>query len=170
MSHQLSIIFNKGPTNRRVSETEYLSVKEFDSKLITAVSTQFDTTGVKITVTPATGKTYYLHKAKVIFSNGGDSATDEYGILCVVKFDGVIVDYFGCYAFQTIGAEGMGWGGMNGVETIVKGKKMVGNGTKKVEVEVIEIHGTNPVSARETQGYVILEGFEEDDATSPQLT
>lgn len=151
---------------KRVSDIEYLSVKEFDSKLFTETSSEFTTTGVKITRTVANGKNFYLAKAKVVLVGGGGSAyTGEILIHCQVKFDGTVVDNFSIAGFQEEGAgEGPGWG-MSGVmaETTVIGKSLVGNGTKKVEVEVIAITGTN------VSGHVTLIGFEETAADSPAL-
>jgi len=151
---------------RRVSDVEYLSVKEFNSKLFTETSSEFTTTGVKITRTPASGKTFYLAKAKVVLVGGGISTyTGEILIHCQVKMNSVVIDNFSICGFQEEGAgEGPGWG-MSGVmaETTVIGKSLDGDAAKKVEVEVIAITGTN------VSGHVTLIGFEEDTADSPAL-
>lgn len=147
-----------------MSDTLFLSVKEFANKLFTETSSEFTTTGVKITRTPASGKTYYLHKAKVVLVGGGDASySGEILVHCQVKFDGTVIDNFSIAGFQEEGAgEGPGWG-MSGVmpETTIIGKSFDGNASKKVEVECIAITGTN-VSA-----HVTLIGWEETTGESP---
>jgi len=149
-----------------VGDLEFLSVKEKEGKLKTATSIEFTTTGVKITVTPANLKTFYLHKAKVVLAGGGSSTfTGEIAIQCQVKFDGVIIDNFAVQGFMEEGAgEGPGWMG-SGImpETTVMGKSMDGNGTKKVEVEVIVITGDN------VSGFVTLSGYEETTGDDPRI-
>ena len=157
-----SILSKRGVST--LSDSLFLAVKEFAGKLFTETSSEFTTTGVKITRTPASGKTYYLHKAKVILVGGGDVAySGEILVHCQVKFDGAVIDNFSISGFQEEGAgEGPGWG-MSGVmpETTVVGKSLTGDAAKKVEVECIAITGTN-VSA-----HVTLIGWEETTGQSP---
>ena len=78
-----------------LSDSLFLAVKEFVSKLFTETSSEFTMTGVKITMTPASGNTYYLYKAKVILVGGGDvQYTCEILVHCQVKFDGAVIDNF----------------------------------------------------------------------------
>ena len=135
-----------------LSDILFLAKKEFDSKLFTETSSEFSTTGVKITRTPANLKTYYLHKAKVVLIGDGDvTYSGEILVHCQVKFDGTVVDNFSIAGFmEETAGEGSGWE-MSGVmpETTVIGKSFDGNGVKKAEVECISITGTN-VSAHVT--------------------
>ncbi len=160
-----AILFNKIVSGAStLSDIMFLAKKEFDNKLFTETSSEFTTTGVKITRTPASGKTYYLAKAKVVLVGGGDTTySGEILVHCQVKFDGTVIDNFSIAGFMEEGAgEGPGWG-MSGVmpETTVIGKSFDGDAAKKVEVECIAITGTN-VSA-----HVTLVGWEENTGTSP---
>jgi len=149
-----------------LSDLMFLAVKEFGNKLKTSTSSEFTTTGVKLTVTPATGKTYYLHKAKVVLAGGGASTyTGEITIQCVVKMDGVVIDNFAVMGFMEEGAgEGPGWMG-SGImpETTVMGKSLDGNASKTVVVEVLVITGDN------VSGFVTLSGWEEATGATPRL-
>lgn len=152
---------------KRVSDLEFLSVKQKDGKIFTETSTEFTTTGVKITRTVPNGKTFYLHKAKVVLVGGGDAAfTGEILIHCQVKFDGTVIDNFAIAGFMEEGAgEGPGWG-MSGVmpETTVMGKSLDGAvAAKNVTVEVIAISGTN------VSGHVTLSGYEETTGDDPRI-
>ena len=139
---------------------------EFGGKLKTQTSTEFSTTGVKLTETPASGKTYYLHKARVILSTYADqSFSGEIIIRCQLKMNGVIKDNFAIKAFVEQGAgEGPGFAVSGShAETIVMGISLDGDGAKTVVVEVVEINGTG------VEGFVTLSGFEENTADSPAL-
>ncbi len=152
---------------KEMGDIEFLSIKEFTSKLLTETSSAFTTTGVKITRTPATGKTYYLSKAKIILVGGGAGTyTGEILVHCQIKMAGVVIDNFSVSGFQEEGAgEGPGWG-MSGVmaETTVIGKSLIGNSSSAVVVECIAITGDN-VSA-----HVTLTGWEENTGETPQIT
>jgi len=144
--------------------TGFLAKKEFDGKLFTETSTEFTTTGVKISRIVPSGESFYLQKAKVVLVGGGGAAyTGEILIHCQVKYDGTVIDNFAISGFMEEGAgEGPGWG-MSGVmpETTVIGKKFDGDGVKVVTIEVIAITGTA------VSGHVTLIGWEETTADSP---
>lgn len=147
-----------------MSDILYLSTKKKLNKLFSENSSEFTTTGTKITRVVPNNKTFYLAKAKVVLAGGGDlDYSGEILVLCQVKFDGTVIDTFGISGFMEEAAgEGPGWMG-SGVmaEATAIGESMDGNGTKQVTVECIAITGDN-VSA-----YVTLVGTEEDTADSP---
>jgi len=50
---------------RILSDLEYLAIKEFDGKLTGSLSSEFTTNATQITVTPATGKTFYHLRSRL---------------------------------------------------------------------------------------------------------
>jgi len=61
---------------KRLSDIEYMSIKEFDGKVVTNEGFK-STTGDLATLTAASGKDMYLASAKVIFYLNTDAAIDQ---------------------------------------------------------------------------------------------
>lgn len=140
--------------------------KEFKGELITVISVNFTTTGVKITRTPATGKTFYLIKASIIpITNTVVTRNGAAGIsntICTVdiKFDGAVIDAMGHDAEGSITSGAASAVAAWNHESQVVGKSMDGNASKKVEIEAITVAGTYRVR---------LIGFEVDTGVDPLL-
>lgn len=148
-----------------LSDILVLAVKEFGNKLISLNSTSDETTtGVKLTRTIPSGKTFYLGRAKIVPADTPVSATStDWRATAVIKFDGTIVDNIG-YAGQTEQGAGEGPGmGIAGasLESNQMGISLDGDGVKKVEVDLTNLVGTNHAVR------LSLIGWEEDTGTSP---
>ena len=61
--HPWVFYFRSG--KKRVSESEYLAKKEFDGKLSKSLSAEFSGNAAQITITPASGKTFYHARSKL---------------------------------------------------------------------------------------------------------
>ncbi len=156
---------------RRLSDIEYLAIKEFDSKLFTEISSEFTTNAVQITRTIANGKDFYLAKASlypvvntvVAAINGGAGTTAVNRRADVeIKYDGTVIDVL--THDQETGqddANHQGAAGASGkYETTMAGKKLVGDGVKKLELTSTNTSGTFRCS---------VVGFEETSGASPAV-
>ncbi len=155
---------------RKVSDIEFLSIKEFDNKLITEFAS-FNTTGVKITHTVPNGKTFYLSKCAFMATDAGNvdlqilsNTVQVRSCFITIKYDGTIIDRLH-YNFASQGVNASDPGGMATSNdkwgSSIIGKSLQGTGAGvNVEIEVTAISGNYAV---------ILEGFEEDTGTSPAI-
>ena len=149
-----------------LSDILVLAVKEFGNKLISLNSTSDETTtGVKLTRTIPSGKTFYLGRAKIVPADTpvNESSSTDWRATAVIKFDGTIVDNIG-YAGQTEETAGEGPGmGIAGasLESNQMGISLDGDGVKKVEVDLTNLVGTNHAVR------LSLVGWEEDTGISP---
>ena len=151
---------------RKLSDIEYLSIKEFDSKLFTEISATFTTTGVKITRTIASGKSFYIAKASIIPIVNTVASTSGLSVVnrrCTVdvKYDGTVIDTLG-YDFEYDGANSnrAAMGNAFNLESQIIGKKLDGDAVKKVELDATSVSGTYKVR---------LIGFEETTADTPAV-
>jgi hypothetical protein len=153
-------------TRKRLSDTEFLAIKEFDSKLIT-VTGAIDAVNDTIEYVPATGKTFYLHEAHIVPTAHSTSNAIEADF----KVDGTVIDTVNYIIAQathtenkgTANAGGAGWGyglGFNAGKFVVKGVSLEGNSTKKIEIENVLDGGS---------GIATLVGWIETTGDSPQV-
>lgn len=133
-----------GVVKEKLSDIEYMSKKQFDGKLLQADGNR-TTSGVIASITPATGKTFYVA--------GGSCSTRMSGTQqgrCQLRNDTVVIEEWEgsasaiptWFAFQT------------------KGVSLVGNGVKTFDMNHSSIIGSPSISA-------MLYGFIENDADSP---
>jgi len=90
-------------SGRRLSDIEYLAIKDFDGKLVENTDTNRSTTGDGATLTASSGKDMYLAYAKVVCKNAGNidnSAT------VVLKVNTVIKDTFDWFSHVATNASG----------------------------------------------------------------
>ena len=131
---------------------DFLIKKEQDGDLIKELSAEFTSTGVKITHTPATGKTFHLYKAWLVPSSininditiGVATNINRYCFVSV-EYDGTEIDeIYSNNESDSVGGSGMGGAAATSqkLETSSILDTMVGDGAKAVEVEVKTIDGT----------------------------
>ncbi len=166
--HPWVFYFRSG--KKRLSDIEFLAINEFDNKLIHDLSAEFTTTGVKFTRTPASGKTFYLAKAKLILKDGVTLRTSlgSNHVQCraEIKYNGTVIDtiMFDSQASLIAGGrdqETTTLGGDHQAVTNAIGKSMDGNAIKLVEINVAAIAGGT--------FRVLMMGWEEDTGTSPAV-
>jgi len=146
-----------------MSDTEFLSVKEFGGKLIT-VTGAINAINDTIEYVPANGKTFYLHEAHIVPTTHGTNNAVEADF----KVNGTVIDTVNYKLAQVTTTEGgaspdwsNGWGqGLYAGKFVVKGVSLEGDGAKKIEIENVLDNG----SANAT-----LVGFIEDTGDSPQV-
>ena len=76
---------------KRLSDIEYLSIKEFDSKLVQADGTA-TATGDLASLTASSGKDMYLAKARINVGYTGATGLNEVGANIVLKVNGTVVE------------------------------------------------------------------------------
>ena len=136
-----------------MDDIEYLSIKDFNSKLRSNDSVR-TTTGVLATLTANTGKDMYL--ASAIISCGSTSAGTPSGLYTVqLRVNSVVVETG--YVYIT-GVSDNGW---NKYEFAFKGKVTTG--------QVIDLNVSRAVSVTTTEVSGSIQCFEEDTGTTPQI-
>lgn len=159
---------------RKLSESEFLTIKQFDGKLIKEISAEFTGNGVQITRTPASGKTFYFLKARlypvvnsiVTGSAGNTPVTSNRRADVEIKLDGTVIDVLTHDMETTFGsaesaaARAEGNAGQAGQYESLIVDSMDGNAIKKIELTSTNVVGTYRVS---------LIGIEENTGTSPQI-
>lgn len=141
----------------KLSDIEYLSIKEFDSKLVQNDGTR-TTTGDLATLTASGGKDMYLAKAKINAVHTGDLNASR-TVTVVLKLNGVIVET-DTMEFITGSSRSHSSQG-DSYEFISIGQKVVATQIIKLEVTVID---TTSISVKGT-----LVCFEEDTGASPAV-
>lgn len=115
---------------------EFLREKELEGNLVTLTAVKSSTTGVKITYTVPSGKTFFLLKASFCIVDQ-PGATLLGALEVVLKMNAVIIDTMGNGGgSNTVSASGSA-ANIFKTETSIIGKSLVGDGTKTVVVEVI---------------------------------
>jgi len=135
---------------KRLSDIEFLAIKEFDGKLKTNTNIKDDgTTGDLATLTAAAGKDMYLAKAKVIGRIDALNTVAPKVIEVVLKANAVIKDR--CYFNATAGSSGGGGASKGGngelqYEFQVQGIKVAATQIIKLEViasdAIVDLTGT----------------------------
>ena len=92
MSYLLSILFNKLHGKKRLSDIEYLAIKEFGSKLRQNDGEQDGSSGDLATLTANTGKDMYIANAHANASMNTGASNPSGTITVVLKINAVIVD------------------------------------------------------------------------------
>jgi len=149
----------------RLSDFEFLSIKEYGGKLIHELSAEFTGNADQVTYTVPSGKTFYHLKSKlypvtdVFVLTGGDRRTDA-----ELTFDGTVKDII-TYSHSAIrdtstnrsyaSTDNIGQFETNIVES------MAGDGVKQIKLTSTNTTGTYRVS---------LMGIIETTGTSPKIT
>lgn len=141
------------------SEVEFLAKKERDGNLVWSISSEFTTNADQITITPASGKTFYLVQAKLypvtdsIVTSSGAVSTENRRVDVELTFDGTIKDVLTHDMETTYGVTGVagtfaqGNAAVTGqYNTLAKGISMTGNGVKTVKLTSTNTSGTYRVS------------------------
>ena len=141
-------------SGKRLSDIEYLSIKEFDSKLTTKENS-LSATGDLVTTTASSGKDMYIAKAKIIFRGENSSVA---GISSVeLKVNGVIKETASTFLFISAGEAT----DTNMVyEFVTTGLKVAA--TQIIKLEVITIEANTTIDG-------VLTTFEETTGESPAV-
>lgn len=162
----------------RLSDFEFLSIKEFGGKLIHEISAEFSTNADQISYTVPNGKTFYHLKSKLYpvtdtIATGSGGASSSYPKTLnrradvELTFDGTIKDVLthdmetthGSNASNANVAEGnSGQAGQYETNLV---ESMAGNGTKQIKLTSTNTSGTYRVT---------LMGIIETTGTSPKIT
>ncbi len=152
----------------RLSDFEFLSIKEFGGKLIHELSAEFTTDADQVTYTVPSGKTFYHLKSKLypvtdVFKtsapNGGTRRTDV-----ELTFDGTVKDvltYYQRTAHSTGGNGGAGSATSIGEFETNLVESMAGDGVKEIKLTSTGTAGSYRVS---------LMGIIETTGSSPKIT
>lgn len=141
---------------RRLSDIEYLSIKEFEGKLVTNTGQKADgTTGDLATLTASSGKDMYLAKAQA--SIRFDATTALILGEIVLKVNGVIKDRWE-------------WGGVLNTETglVEDSHNFTIVGLKVTTGQIIKLEVISSDADVDING--TIECFEETTGTSPKIT
>ena len=143
-------LFERG---RRVSDIEFMSVKQFEGKLKKAEGSATGT-GTIVSITPATGKTFYLAGAHV--QQVATGAVAAYSWHAELKNDTTVVD--------NVGAQGSATTTLTALPQIfqLKGDSLVGNSSKTYSINI-------QANSDSLQLEAMIYGYEEDDADDPRL-
>ena len=151
-------------SKKRLSDLEFLAIKEYDGKLIHLISSEFTGNGDQITYTPASGKTFYHLRSRLypVTDTINVSANTTNNRRCDVEItlDGTVIDVLTHdYEQYSVGDTGQGAGvtwehNSNIVES------MDGNASKQVKLTSTNTSGTYRVS---------MLGIIEDTGSSPQV-
>lgn len=140
------------------TEVEFLAKKEREGNLVWSISSEFTGDADQITITPASGKTFYLLGIKLYpvvntIITGGNSAvtTENRRVDVELTFDGTIKDVlthdqetsYGSSAGTTAAGNSGQAGQFIG---LAKGISMAGNGVKTVKLTSTNTSGTYRVS------------------------
>ena len=158
-------------SKKRLSDLEFLAIKEYDGKLIHLISSEFTGNADQITYTPASGKTFYLLRCKLypvvdtVLTGSGVTATNANRRVDVeITLDGTVVDvlthdYETSYGnSSTATASGLAANTGQYESNIVE--SLEGNGSKTVKLTSTNTSGTYRVS---------MLGIIEDTGSSPQV-
>ena len=142
------------------SEVEFLAKKERDGNLVWSISSEFTTNADQITITPVSGKTFYLVQAKlypvvdsIITGSATASVTTSNRRTDIeLTFDGIVKDVLThdmetTYGSTVGGDHAQGNAAVTGqYNTLAKGISMTGNGVKTVKLTSTNTSGTYRVS------------------------
>ena len=151
---------------RRLSDFEFLSIKEFGGKLIHELSAVFSTDADQVTYTVPNGKTFYHLKSKLYPSGSNISAgtTASRGVNVQLTLNGTVKDvltFTQASAHATGGNGGAGSAAATGEFETNLVESMVGDGVKQIKLTSTGTSGSYRVS---------LMGIIETTGTSPKIT
>lgn len=149
---------------KRLSDLEYLAIKEFDGKLSKTLSAEFTTNAIQITITPATGKTFYHLRSRlypvvnVAIGTAGDNTANRRADV-ELKNETAVIDVL-TIDVETVSSlsSGISAMGISQQETNIV-DSLAGDGIKTMTLTSTNISGTYRVS---------LIGVTEDNAVSPK--
>ena len=141
---------------KRLSDIEFLSIKEFDGK-IRSDEGFLSATGDLATLTATSGKDMYLARAKVIFFINSESASVAAGDEVVLKLNGVIK--------ETSRSTTAGTGGGGGNGTVIYEFKNIGQ--KVLATQIIKLEVITLDTQSDVEGFI--ECFEETTGESPAV-
>jgi len=140
---------------RKVSDIEYLSIKESDGKLVTNNNTR-TSVGDGATLTAGSGKDLYLAKARVNFTSSVAGGTSTIAL----KVNGVIKEEIATLSSgQISGGSGGGFWNYE-YKFAVAGLKVAA--TQIIKIEVTALGSNHKINS-------VLVGFEEDTGVDPRI-
>lgn len=143
---------------KRLSDVEFMSIKQFEGKILKGEGS-LGATGTLTSVTPASGKTFYLAEAKAEFDSV-TIATATQRARVELQNNAIIVDEL--YSSVRVSGSNFGAGTPNQSKSIIKGDSLVGDGIKVYRLQVVVftnyalVHGT-------------IIGYIENDADDPRV-
>ena len=143
---------------KKLSDIEYLSIKEFDSKLRTNEGSVVSTTGDLATLTATAGKDMYLAKAKISAEFIPAGATND-TLIVELKVNGVITETYRGQATHSGSGAALH---SDSYEFVNIGQKVLA--TEIIKLEVI----TNQNNNWRIEGTIVC--FEEDTGASPAIS
>ncbi len=149
----LNIIAGKKKGKGKLSDIEFLSIKEFNSKLVENQSSR-TTTGVLATLTASSGKDLYLAGAKVSVKRTAVGSGDT-AITVQLQVNAVVQETFVCHLAS------------NGLADLHEVYEFKLKGVKVLTTEVIKLQLTAIGSETTVAG--MIQGFEEDTGKTPQI-
>jgi len=154
----LPLILFKTLKGGKLSDIEFLSIKEFEGK-VRKIEGFLSAIGDLATLTANTGKDMYIARAKVIFYANSSSPGAMIADKAELKINGVTVETATSTMIDEAAAD------TAGVLTLIYEFKNIGHkvaATQIIKLEVITL-------AAETDVEGFIECFEEDTGTSPQI-
>ena len=149
----------------RLSDFEFLSIKEYGGKLIHELSAEFTGNADQVTYTVPSGKTFYKLKSKLYpvtsVITGGVSTTRSADV--ELTFDGTVKDILTYYQLDWTSTSSVGGASASNTgqfETNIV-ESMAGDGVKQIKLTSTSTSGTYRVS---------LMGIIETTGTSPKIT
>ena len=136
----------------KLSDIEFLAIKEFDSKLRTNEGGLDGATGDVATLTANTGKDMYLAKAKI---SSGYDGTGTLGLVAELSLNGTVVETV--YSNGAVGNIGI----------MDQNYEFVNIGQKVAAGEIIKIAVTGIGTGIHVEGTVVC--FEEDTGADPRI-
>ena len=139
----------------KLSDIEYLSIKEFDNKLLSDEGS-LTTTGTLATLTADTGKDMYIARAKITFF--ADSQDDALGDTVELQLNGVVIETSPATLQVALGSTGLATHTYS-FENI--GHKVTTGQVIRLQVTILDAQTT-------VEGFI--ECFEEVTGTSPAIS
>lgn len=117
------------------SDIQFLKKKQDEGNLIIQTGT-LSTTGELVSYTPATGKKFYLARAKSV----ADITAVDGNVIAELQNNGVVKDYFIERARSSLGFQERGLTHTpSGSYSIIQGDSLVGDGIKKYRINITSL-------------------------------
>lgn len=150
------ILFNVG--RKKLSDIEYLSIKEFDNKLRNDEGL-LSATGTLATLTANTGQDMYIARAQVVFFINAGGANTSFADAVELRINGTVVET-ATSSFGVFSGSGVG-----GNSVLVYDFKNIGHSVAAGQIINLEV--TTLSSVVDVEGFI--ECFEEPTGTTPQV-
>ena len=151
------IPFLKQKAGGKLSDIEFLSIKEFDGKLVQNDGSK-TTTGDLATLTASSGKDMYVAKAKIVATLSSNPGAGYYNTTVALKINGVTEETV-VLSFARTSTSGDGQSNTLSYEFVNIGRKVAATEIIKLEVTTINSLSVNGV----------LLCFEETTGETPQV-